>query len=65
MTQTTDKSSEQLGRMELVYCPMCTHTVQGVVISKGKRLVVAPGQVCSRCHSALDDGYVIRRDLAA
>jgi hypothetical protein len=44
---------------------MCTHTVQATVIAKGKRLVVAPGQTCGRCRSALDAGYVIRRERAA
>ena len=52
-------------RLELVYCPMCTHMVQGYVLMRGKRLVVEAGQICSRCHSALDAGYVIRRNQAA
>lgn len=52
-------------RLELVYCPMCTHMVRGYVIMRGKRLVVAEGQICSRCHAALDAGYVIRRNQAA
>jgi hypothetical protein len=44
---------------------MCTHVVEGWVITKGKKLIVEPGQECKRCHSALDAGYVIRRDRAA
>ena len=52
-------------RTELVYCPMCTHTVQAVVIPAGKRLKVAPGQKCSRCGSQLDAGYVMKRERAA
>ena len=44
---------------------MCTHTVQASVVLEGKRLVVAPGQTCGRCQSALDAGYVIRRERAA
>jgi hypothetical protein len=52
-------------RVELVYCPMCTHVVQAAVTPKGKRLVVERGQVCARCHSALDAGYVMRRERAA
>jgi hypothetical protein len=58
-----DTSAEK--RMELIYCPMCTHMVQGYVVARGKKLVVEAGQVCSRCHSALDAGYVIRRNQAA
>ena len=61
----TNKSSQSAERVEVVYCPMCTHTVQATVFAKGKRLVVAPGQTCGRCHSALDAGYVIRRERAA
>jgi hypothetical protein len=52
-------------RTELVYCPMCTHTVQADVVLKGKRVVVVSGQRCSRCHSAIDAGYVMRRERAA
>jgi hypothetical protein len=52
-------------RIELIYCPMCTHTVEGAVITKGKKLIAEPGQTCARCHSSLDAGYVIRRDRAA
>ena len=52
-------------RTELVYCPMCTHTVQAAVVLSGKRLKVAPGQQCARCRSQLDAGYVIKRERAA
>jgi hypothetical protein len=65
MNNTAPDNSANFGRIELVYCPMCTHTVDARVVRKGKRLVVASGQQCSRCHSALDAGYVIRRDRAA
>jgi len=61
----TNKPSQSAERVEIVYCPMCTHTVQAAVVVKGKRLVVAPGQACGRCHSALDAGYVIPRERAA
>ena len=61
----TNKSSQSAERVEIVYCPMCTHTVQAAVVAKGKRLMVAPGQTCGRCRSALDAGYVIRRERAA
>lgn len=61
----TNKPSQSAERVEIVYCPMCTHTVQAAVVVKGKRLVVAPGQTCGRCHSALDAGCVIPRERAA
>jgi hypothetical protein len=60
-----NKPSQLTRRVEIVYCPMCTHTVQASVVLEGKRLVVAPGQTCGRCQSALDAGYVIRRERAA
>jgi hypothetical protein len=52
-------------RRELIYCPMCTHVVEGYATQAGKKLVVDAGQECQRCHSALDAGYIIRRDRAA
>ena len=65
MNNSAPDNSTNSSRIELVYCPMCTHTVEAKVVTRGKRLVVASGQQCSRCHSALDAGYVIRRDRAA
>lgn len=52
-------------RTDIVYCPMCTHTVEADVVLKGKRIVVDAGQKCSHCHSSLDAGYVMRRERAA
>ena len=65
MNPAVDRNTSLQKRLELVYCPMCTHMVQGYVVPRGKRLVVEAGQICSRCHSALDAGYVIRRNQAA
>jgi hypothetical protein len=48
-----------------VYCPICTHTVEGTVITQGKNSKVKPGQKCSRCSSALDPAYIMRFDRAA
>jgi hypothetical protein len=48
-----------------VYCPICTHTVEGIVVSNGKTGKVKPGQKCSRCSAALDPGYILRMDRAA
>ena len=48
-----------------VYCPICTHTVEGIVVTAGKTAKVKPGQKCSRCSAALDPAYIMRMDQAA
>ena len=48
-----------------VYCPICTHTVEGTVVTSGKTAKVKPGQKCSRCSAALDPAYIMRLDRAA
>ena len=49
----------------LVYCPICTHTVEAEAGLLGKKPLVTPGQKCPRCASALDAGLVIQfRDAA-
>ena len=48
-----------------VHCPICTHTVEGTVISNRKGAKVKPGQKCSRCSASLDAGYIMRLDRAA
>lgn len=48
-----------------LHCPICTHTVQGVIVTKGKNSKVKPGQKCSRCSAALDPAYILRYDQAA
>ncbi len=47
------------------YCPICTHTVEALVVASGRRMVVKPGQKCPRCTSALEAASVIRYDVAA
>ena len=49
----------------LVYCPICTHTVEAEAGLLGKKPLVVPGQKCSRCASALDAGLVIQFRQAA
>jgi hypothetical protein len=49
----------------LVYCPICTHTVEAEAGLTGKKPLVVPGQKCSRCASALDAGLVIQFRNAA
>jgi len=48
-----------------VYCPICTHTVEGTIVSTGKTAKVKPGQKCSRCSSSLDPAYILRPAQAA
>jgi uncharacterized Zn finger protein (UPF0148 family) len=43
-----------------VYCPICTHTVDGRVTLINKKPVVVPGQKCARCASSLDAGIVLQ-----
>lgn len=65
MVNTNSTGSQGTLRIDLAYCPICTHTVQAEVIWRAKRLIVKPGQKCSHCHSPLDAGYVMRREQAA
>ena len=48
-----------------VYCPICTHTVEGVVVTNGKTAKVKAGQKCARCSASLDAGFIMRLDRAA
>jgi len=48
-----------------VYCPICTHTVEGTIISFGKTAKVKTGQKCSRCSASLDPAYIMRMARAA
>lgn len=49
----------------IIYCPLCTHTVDGQVRRVGKQIRVVPGQKCARCSSSLDAGYVFQVNRAA
>ncbi len=48
-----------------VHCPICTHTVEAMVVSTRRRSFVQPGQKCPRCSSSLDAAYVLSYDRAA
>jgi hypothetical protein len=48
-----------------VYCPICTHTVEAQVVTLGKRIMVKPGQKCSRCACSLEAACVLRHEVAA
>ena len=56
------KTTEMKG---FVYCPICTHTVEAVVLTNGKTAKTKPGQKCARCSASLDPGYIMRMDRAA
>jgi len=49
----------------LVYCPICTHTVEALAGFTGKKPLVVPGQKCQRCASSLDAGLVVQFREAA
>ena len=55
----------QIETKAFVYCPICTHTVEGMVTHVGKTAKVIAGQKCSRCSASLDPGYIMRLDRAA
>ncbi len=61
----TQKSLPVSEAKAFVYCPICTHTVEGTVVTQGKTSKVKPGQKCSRCSSALDPAYIMRFAQAA
>jgi uncharacterized protein (UPF0212 family) len=48
-----------------VHCPMCTHTVEALVVTAGQKKFVKAGQKCARCNSSLDAAYVLSYDRAA
>jgi hypothetical protein len=59
------QTMSQIETNALVYCPICTHTVEGIVINHGKTAKVKAGQKCSRCSASLDPGYILRLAQAA
>ena len=65
MTAQSRPQPLQLEAKAFVYCPICTHTVEGTVMSNGKTAKVKPGQKCSRCSASLDAGYIMRLERAA
>ena len=59
-------NSDIVGRARaLVYCPICTHTVEAEAGFEGKKPLVTPGQKCPRCSSSLDAGLVVQFREAA
>jgi uncharacterized protein (UPF0212 family) len=64
-TVTMEPKAKSAGAKGAVYCPMCTHTVEAMIVFNPRSLRVAPGQKCPRCAASLDAGYVMRTDRAA
>jgi hypothetical protein len=65
--QTSSQAQAAMPQYEtkaFVYCPICTHTVEGIVVATAKTAKVKPGQKCSRCSAALDPAYIMRLDRA-
>ncbi len=66
MTMTIAPKAEPKAEFKgAVHCPICTHTVEAVVVSTGRHVMAKPGQKCPRCASTLDVAYVLRMDRAA
>ena len=65
MTNQTQPQGPQFESKGYVYCPICTHTVEGTVVSNRKGAKVKPGQKCSRCAASLDAGYIMRIERVA
>ena len=65
MTSTSRPQIAQFEVKAFVYCPICTHTVEGTVLTNRKTAKVKPGQKCSRCAASLDAGYIMRLERAA
>jgi len=65
MTITSRPQPTQHEVNAFVYCPICTHTVEGTVVASGKTAKVKSGQKCSRCSASLDAGYIMRLERRA
>ena len=59
------KAMPVAGAPAAVHCPICTHTVEALVVSTRKHSFVKPGQKCPRCQSSLDAAYVLSSGRAA
>lgn len=65
MPTTAKKPIEIRTTPAKVYCPICTHTVDAVVRTDGKRARVVGGQKCARCAGSIDAGIVMYIPQAA
>jgi hypothetical protein len=64
-TASTEPKGKTFEIKGLVHCPLCTHTVEAMVMYASKGAKVTPGQRCPRCSSSLDAGFALRVDRAA
>ncbi|MFN3325158.1 MAG: hypothetical protein ACK5AZ_16810 [Bryobacteraceae bacterium] len=62
---TVTKPQTRIESKGFVHCPICTHTVEAIVVLQNRTAKVKPGQKCSRCQATLDAAYVLRLDQAA
>jgi uncharacterized protein (UPF0212 family) len=62
---TEIKTESTMVASSAVHCPICTHTVEALVVTAGRKKFVKAGQKCPRCASSLDAGYVISYGRAA
>ncbi len=64
-TQPKDQPIPSVEAAASVYCPICTHTVHAVVVTRGRTTFVRPDQRCPRCSASLAPGKVLWLDRAA
>lgn len=64
MTMNRQISNRKEGK-GLVYCLICTHTVEAELVQSGRKVFIKSGQKCPRCTSSLDAGYVMGMNEAA
>ena len=61
LDEPTVRTAAKEQGLGLVYCPICTHTVDAAVVTEPRRgPKVVAGQRCGRCSASLDAGYVVR-----
>lgn len=68
MTKEAGKAAQALPAVEAaasVYCPICTHMVHAIVVTRGRVTMVKPDQKCPRCSASLAAGKVMWLDRAA
>lgn len=65
ITNPQPKPAPLVSTSATVYCPICTHTVPAVVLSRGRQVWVRPDQKCPRCAASLAPGKVLALNRAA
>ena len=62
---TMEERKAVAGQLAVLYCPICTRYVDGLVRQEGKRIQPVPGQRCPRCVSSLDAAAFVQLRRAA